>query len=258
MADAHKRRRNGRIGMMARAAISVVALAATAALSTAGAAQAIPARHTPARIVSLPGSAGHASAASEPGKPAGCFSGSSPCASSDPDVSLGFVSGGDTSGCTFKFVIQWGDKSADTTVTLTGGTDGTKYGPYSHTYHAKPGAYEIDWTSTLESNTGFQNCLSSTGSDEFVLVTAGIYADFSKKSEVETAVKDGWSLIANVAGKGKPSGCKSPWTAPTNNHSDSNVEQVLSAQSTHYPACGRRSTSSRPKAPWPPRSRRPT
>jgi len=150
--------------------------------------------------------------------------------SSDPDISFLLVSNGDTSGCTFDVTVSWDDGGGQVKEPpITGGADGTKYGPYKHDYK-KAGTYQIAWTSTLESNSGLNNCQSSTDSLKFTLITAGIYADFQNSGLVKKAVSAGWALIANVAGIGKPAGCESPWTQPTNHDSDASVEQVLAAR----------------------------
>jgi PKD domain len=96
-----------------------------------------------------------------------CFqSGSSECVSSDPELSQGFASDGDTTGCTFSLEINWGDSGAPTTDSLAGGPDGTAYGPYKHTYDA-PGTFTVTWSIDLESNSGSNNCVSSSSTNYF-------------------------------------------------------------------------------------------
>ena len=211
----------------------VACLAATAAcLGVVGVAQAAP-PHGSKAVIAAPAAAQQAAASN----PKECWnSASSSCASSDRDVKLRLVSNGDTTGCTFKLVIKWGDKKSDTE-TLTGGASGTTY-TLPHEYPSKPGAYAVSWTSTLESNSGLNGCQSSSGGDEFTLITAGIYAGYGKAG-VSTAIKDGWSLIATVAGLGRPSHCQSPWTKPTTLAADTDqaVERALSARKDQfYPA----------------------
>jgi len=170
----------------------------------------------------------------EPGKPKPCWHGDgSECVSSDPHFTYGFISNGDTTGCVFHVVLTWGDGKT-TSKDLDGAANGDPIGsPITHDY-PHPGPFAFSWTADVKVNSG--SCSNTSGNGEFLLITAGIYADFQRESIVSTAVKDGWSMIANVAGKGRPSGCKSPWTGPTNNDSDSSVEKVLSRQSTPYPA----------------------
>ncbi len=164
-----------------------------------------------------------------PAKPAGCFQHGNDCTSSDPEAKFYLVSSGDTSGCKFDVTVKWDDGGGPIKEPpINGGLNGTKFGPYSHDYK-KPGSYQISWTSTLVSNTGFNDCQSSSAGFHFTLITAGIYADFQSPSLVQQAVDAGWTMIANVGGVGAPAGCKSPWTKPANNDSDSSVEQVLAA-----------------------------
>jgi hypothetical protein len=182
-----------------------------------------------------------APAAGEAEEPAPCLHKSGYCVSSNPTISFELHSSGDTSGCKFDLSISWGDKRADTTATVSGGTDGTTYGPFSHTYRAA-GPYAIAWTSTLMTNTGLNDCVSSSGADQFTLITAGIYRDFNSLSSVTQAARGGWGLIANVAGKAcakrakgkcvtRACGAQS-YVHPTG--SDLAVERGLSIQASPY------------------------
>lgn len=232
-----------------RRGLVLIFVAATAAFSVMGAAGAsIPRASGPATVVSG-NLLNPANQAAESGKPVGCFeSRPSPCVSSDPNVEIGFYSSGDTSGCEFKITIDWGDKSDPTTDPVSGGSDGTKYGPYKHKY-TDPGPFTINWSTTVTTNTGFNTCTDDSGTAQYTLITAGIYRDFGALGDVTKAAAGGWGLIANVAGracrtyqkvKGKitcaVSACSAQsYVQPTG--SDLSVERGLSIQASQdYPA----------------------
>ncbi len=228
--------------------IGVLAAAlALVGFSMLGVAHASGAGHRPGATISVVSGVHFAGAAAGSDKPPQCFDLTSPdCASSDPHVELGFYSPGDTTGCTFEIDIDWGD-GMSTSAMVSGGSAGTTYGPYPHDYTGGLGSYQVSWTTTVITNSG--NCTNDSGTLEFTLITAGIYRDFNHTDDVRTAVKDGWSLIANVAGlacvmharkKGQrictvPACAKQSYDHPTG--SDAGVEQVLSEQaSPFYPA----------------------
>lgn len=213
---------------MRRALAAALGAAATLALGVAGAAQAAPATHAPGAMIRP--AVSPAPLAKAGSKPRPCFYVLPDCASSDPAVGFTIVSEGSTTGCTFKTTVAWGDKARETK-TYPGGSNGSVLARFTHDY-AKPGSFTI----TVTGETTVGSCGSAAGTLQFTLITAGVYGDFQSQSIVDQAVKAGWSMIANVAGKGKPSGCKAPWTGPTNNDSDSNVEKVLAVQKTPYPA----------------------
>ena len=226
MAGAASSRRGA--ARMRRAPAAALAVAAALALGVAGAAQAAPAARAPgAMIRPAVSSAGLAKASSKP-KP--CFYALPDCASSDAAVGFTVVSVGSTTGCMFKTTVAWGDKARETK-TYPGSSSGSVLARFTHDY-AKPGSFTI----TVTGETTVGSCTAAAGTLRFTLITAGVYGDFQSESIVGKAVKAGWSMIANVAGKAKPSGCKAPWTGPTNNDSDRSVEKVLAARKTPYPA----------------------
>jgi hypothetical protein len=232
-----------------RRVLILVFVAVTAAFCFVGTAGAsVPRTAGPASVVPV-NLLSQAAPAADSDKPTGCFeSHPSPCVSSDPDVELGFKSSGDTSGCKFEITIGWGDKSDDTTDSVSGGSNGTKYGPYKHEY-TDPGPFTINWSTTVTTNNGSGGCVPSSGTDQFTLITAGIYRDFGTLQSVTQAADGGWGLIANVAGrqcatyqkvKGKvtcaAAACSADsYVQPTG--SDLNVERGLSIQAKrNYPA----------------------
>jgi GDSL-like Lipase/Acylhydrolase family len=105
----------------------------------------------------------HATAASaEP-----CFKAAFPdCSSSDPAVSWESVSEGDTSSCTWKSVVDWGNGTSST-YTISGGADGAVLFTYEHTYSAS-GTYTITQTGTTIQG----SCPSSPYTLEFTLTGA--------------------------------------------------------------------------------------
>lgn len=223
--------KRGFLTVLCAASLTVFVMAGT---TGAEASQGARAGHVPASAIGFGygarSSGRPAAGADTPAKPAGCFHGDSQCVSSDHDVSFGLISDGDTTGCTFGVTVDWGNGGGQQKEpTITGGPDGTKYGPYKHDYK-NPGTFQIEWTATLESNTGLNNCESNSDTLTFTLITAGIYADFQRPDLVEQAVDAGWTMIANVAGTGQGAHCQSPWTAPANHDSDSNVEEVLATE----------------------------
>jgi hypothetical protein len=102
------------------------------------------------------------------GGPLTCFraDASANCVSADPKLSFSLFSNGDTTGCSFDLTIDWGDNSGTTQDPITGGPNGSQFGPFSHTYN-QPGTYAVTWTGTLVSNTGPNNCVSSSAAGSF-------------------------------------------------------------------------------------------
>ena len=58
------------------------------------------------------------------------------CQSTAPDLTVDWVSAGDTSGCTFTWSINWGDRSAAQQVTVDGQQEAGEYFLADHTYQA--------------------------------------------------------------------------------------------------------------------------
>ncbi len=85
------------------------------------------------------------------------------CRSSDPEVSLDFRNESDTSGCTFRVGIDWGDGSPEQTVNQPGGETGTTY-LASHTY-VQPGRYSIQAGGSVFSG----KCTIASAAYQFVL-----------------------------------------------------------------------------------------
>lgn len=140
--------------------------AGLAAFAVAGSASAAPARMT-GHVSTISVQAGPRSArpdAAASGSPK-CFKSAADCVSGSPDAALGFHSNGDTTGCTFDLEITWGDGKT-TSDTVDGQADGTPYGPYDHTY-AAAGLFPVNWSVTVESDTGANNCVNSSGANSF-------------------------------------------------------------------------------------------
>ena len=86
------------------------------------------------------------------------------CQSSDPELSLDFLNQTNTSGCTFRVTIDWGDGSPSQQVTVIGGGAGPTY-LASHTY-ALTRSYAITTTGRVLSGV----CLISSASYQFTLL----------------------------------------------------------------------------------------
>jgi lysophospholipase L1-like esterase len=98
-----------------------------------------------------------------------CFKASFPdCSSSDPEVSFESVSEGNTSSCTWKSVVDWGDGTTNT-YTIPGGADGAVLFTYEHTYSAS-GTYTINQTGTTLQG----SCPSSPFTLEFTLTGGAV------------------------------------------------------------------------------------
>lgn len=148
--------------------VTILFVVVLACSSSAVAAVGAPARGPEnVAIISVQGIPERAQSAAASGGSPTCFrSGAETnCVSGNPDLSVGFASNGDTTGCTFDLEIQW-DDSATTSDPVDGGPDGTPFGPYDHAY-AKPGIYTVDWSSTVTANTGLNNCGDSSGTYSF-------------------------------------------------------------------------------------------
>ena len=88
-----------------------------------------------------------------------CFYQFPDCASSDPRVTFGFASVGDTSACEFSVTFSWGDKSGSVTHKFPGNSqNGAPLIFFDHLYD-KPGTYNV--AGTLSVTTG--SCTSGTG-----------------------------------------------------------------------------------------------
>jgi Neprosin len=89
------------------------------------------------------------------------------CRSTDPNVKIYWDDSGDTSGCTFTWSIDWGDKIKAQTVTVNGQSASGIYFLADHTYQA-PSTTTYTITVTAESVTG--GCTISGGSATFTLL----------------------------------------------------------------------------------------
>jgi lysophospholipase L1-like esterase len=127
-----------------RRRIATCVVTVAAAVCLLGAAGLAPAEATPGpqAAMAFSGATLAVAASAEP-----CFKASFPdCSSSDPQVTFHSVSEGDTSSCTWKSVVDWGDGTTDT-YTISGGADGAILFAYEHTYSAT-GTYSITQTGT--------------------------------------------------------------------------------------------------------------
>ena len=134
----------------------VVALTLSAALALSGtvAAQAKPGSSRRQGIFLTAPRAGQDNGMSQP-----CFWQFPDCASSDPRVTFGFGSIGDTSACEFSVTFQWGDKSDSVTQKFPGSSqNGDPLIYFDHVYKTA-GTYNV--AGTLSVTQG--SCTSGTG-----------------------------------------------------------------------------------------------
>jgi hypothetical protein len=150
-----------------RVRIPVVVAAAAALVGAAGMA--------PADAVSTGARAAAIAAVSVPiagseratGSSAPCFKASYPdCSSTDPAVSWGASSNGDTTGCEFQVTVAWGDGTTNA-YTFPGGSDGTQLGTFTHTY-SQAGTYTIQATGQTTEG----SCSSFDATLQFTLLSA--------------------------------------------------------------------------------------
>lgn len=161
------------VRMPAAAMAAAVILVGTAGMASADAS---PAGASAAVITAAPSPiAGSERAA---GSSAPCFKASYPdCSSTDPDVSWGASSNGDTTGCEFQMTVAWGDGKTSV-YTFPGASDGSQLATFTHTY-SRPGAYTIQATGQTTQG----SCSSFDGTLEFTLLSscasssAAVYAD---------------------------------------------------------------------------------
>lgn len=109
--------------------------------------------------------------AAAPGTP--CFTGTSVCASSDPNVVIQLYSSGDTSACTFSVATTWGDGTSQVE-SVGGGGNGALLAELKHQYTkpatlTAPHTYPISWSSTVTSGL---SCVNSTSSLQFTRTCA--------------------------------------------------------------------------------------
>lgn len=94
----------------------------------------------------------------------GCFDTFPNCTSTDPSVEFTIVNSGDTSSCTFKFTVDWGDKHSDTQ-TFPGSPNDGVIATFDHTYDKKmPQTWTITVTGEVLSNTNPSITCTATGS----------------------------------------------------------------------------------------------
>ncbi|MCW2917022.1 MAG: Uncharacterized protein JWN52_5090 [Actinomycetia bacterium] len=105
-----------------------------------------------------------------------CFQSSLVCQSTNPDVTLGLVSLGDTSACTFHGTFAWGDGS-QTTFTFSGASNGSTLIIKKHHYGAAR-VYNGTWAALLATGS---TCHSSSGSFQFTLECTPIGASWVTK-----------------------------------------------------------------------------
>jgi hypothetical protein len=148
-------RANGLIRVIAAGMAAAVA----AGLCLAGPAQA--AGRPPAAAIGPPPATGQAPAAAAAKK---CFYTIPDCASSNPDVSFTITSIGDTSGCTFKTTVDWGDGKSGT-ASYPGGSDGSTLETFKHSYAKRAAVFDITVTSTTTAG----SCGAANGPLQFTL-----------------------------------------------------------------------------------------
>src|SRR5262249_44023831 len=140
MAGSGARHRYGQVGRLVQA---WGAASAAALLLGAGAA---PMARAGVAVAGRGGAAGGGARESHPATLGQeCFFTFPACTSADPTVTFVMASNNDTTGCVFKQDTAWGDGSADSVLTYSGGMSGTSLVTFRHTY-AAPGTFQISYT----------------------------------------------------------------------------------------------------------------
>ncbi len=101
-----------------------------------------------------------------------CFYTIPDCTSTNPDATFGLVSAGDTTGCEFEAMVDWGDGNT-TDQSFAGGPDGSLLITFDHTY-TDFGVYTINWTATVTS--GSDACGDSSDQLQFTYASAQVVA----------------------------------------------------------------------------------
>ena len=138
-----------------RRSLAVIAAAIMIGLCLAGTAQAGPSQVAGQGVIHP---AVSVSGESAPAAAKECFYTIPSCSSSNPSVNFSIVSVGNTSGCTSKDTVEWGDKSS-TTKTYRGGPNGSTLVAFDHTYKDGPRRYTI----TITGETVSGDCGTLTG-----------------------------------------------------------------------------------------------
>ncbi len=93
-----------------------------------------------------------------------CFYTFPDCSSTDPTVMNQITNSGDTSSCTFKFDVDWGDGHSDSQ-TFQGSADDGTIATFTHTYDDKPASFPVTVTGEVLSNTDPSVTCTATGSN---------------------------------------------------------------------------------------------
>jgi hypothetical protein len=232
-------------------AVMVAMLAAVfGAAGAAGAAQPGPGAARPGAALAVAvGGARSAAARSAAGRPAAgkkaaaagekeCFYTIPDCASTDPTVEFGIASNGDTSGCTFSYTVDWGDKTSETK-SFPGGADGSLLATFTHTYDkTKPDTYTIDVAGTTTQG----SCTAESGTLQFTLTPqAGVAAVRFAPAGGRTLTTPGLPVIKDDG----PSLTKDESWGPTD------CNGVPDPRTFDYLDCGSPVPSGTPDKNWP-------
>lgn len=104
-----------------------------------------------------------------------CFFSFPACSSADPTVTFVMASQGDSTGCTFMQDTSWGDGTADTVKTYSGGQGGIALTTFTHTY-ASPNTFQISYTINVIVNNSQNGCVGGTGDLQFTLPVPPVLA----------------------------------------------------------------------------------
>lgn len=103
-----------------------------------------------------------------------CFFTFPDCTSADPAVDFVMETRYDSTGCTFRQDVAWGDKTRNTVLTYNGGHLNTVLATFAHTY-ATPRVYQISYTIDVPVNP-HKKCGGGTAGLQFTLLAPPLLA----------------------------------------------------------------------------------
>jgi lysophospholipase L1-like esterase len=130
-----------------------------------------------------------------------CFYQFPDCASSDPEVSWGVGSVGNTTSCVFEAKFTWGDGTKAVDETFSGGQDGAALIYFDHDYGAL-GTYPVSGSLSLVQG----SCTSGTGSFAYSF-TLGHVTDKLRLAALGDSYSSGEGAGGYYAGTNSATGC---------------------------------------------------
>jgi lysophospholipase L1-like esterase len=186
----HGARRTGAI------ALAVVAFMTVAGLVPASAANSSPRAGLTVILPARNAQLAQASGTSQP-----CFYQFPDCSSSNPHVSWGFGSVGDTTSCVFEAKFTWGDGTKAVDQTFSGGADGAALIYFDHDYGAL-GTYPVSGSLSLVQG----SCTIGTGSFAYSFSLVHV-TEKLRLAALGDSYSSGEGAGSYYAGTNSPTGC---------------------------------------------------